>query len=134
VSRLLLDTSAYSAFRRGDVRLKDPVQRASQLVLNPVVIGELLAGFKKGSRRRQNSEILRDFMSSSRVLVVSIEEETAEHYASILDALRREGTPVPVNDIWIAASAAQHGLRVLTLDEHFTWIPQVLVEYFEPPA
>jgi predicted nucleic acid-binding protein len=132
MSRLLLDTTAYSAMRRGDRRLVGPLAEASEIVLNPVVVGELVYGFVGGRLEEQNRRLLREFLESDRVRVVPVDEETAERYAAIRDYLRRKGTPIPTNDLWIAASAAQHGLKLLCLDRHFKEVPQVLLEYFEP--
>ncbi len=132
VSGILLDTSAYSAMRRGDGRLRSHVQDASEVYLTPVVIGELLFGFLGGRLAPQNRELLREFVESPRVGVVTLDGETAERYAVIRDYLRQQGKPIPVNDLWIAASAAQHGLRLLTLDDHFKKVPQVLLEYLDP--
>ena len=131
MSRILLDTSAYSAYMGGHPQLQDPVRRASGLHLNAIVVGELLAAFKKGGRTRQNEERLRGFVAAPRVSVLSVDDETAVRYAVIRDYLRRQGTPVPTNDLWIAATAVQHGLRLLTLDAHFLRIPQVIVDYVE---
>lgn len=127
----LLDTSAYSAFMRGHEELKLALQRTDRIVLTPIVLGELGAGFRAGARHKKNEAELRRFLSSPRVDVVAVDAETAERYAVILHALRQAGTPIPTNDIWIAASAMQHGLRVLTTDVHYTRIPQVIVERFE---
>ena len=132
MSRILLDTSAYAGYMRNHPELLGSLQSASMVHLNAIVVGELLAGFKKGSRGRQNERGLREFIAESRVTVLSLDEETAVRYAAIKDYLRREGTPVPANDLWIAATAFQHGLRVLTLDEHFLRVPQILVDVFEP--
>lgn len=131
MSRLLLDTSAYSAMRRGDRRLLAPIQEATEVFLTPVVIGELLYGFLGGGLEPGNRRLLREFLASPRVDVLSVDEETAERYAVIRDYLRQQGTPIPANDLWIAASAAQHGLRLLTLDDHFKSVPQVLPEYLD---
>ena len=118
--------------RRGDERLLAPIRKASEAFLTPVVIGELLFGFLGGGLGPRNRSLLREFVGSPRVAVLPLDEETAERYAVIRDYLREQGKPVPVNDLWIAASAAQHGLRLLTLDDDFKRMPQVLVEYFEP--
>ena len=131
MSRILLDTSAYSAYAGGHPDLQEPVRRASAVHLSVVVVGELLAAFLKGGRRRQNETSLREFAAEPRVRVLSLDEETAVRYAAIRDYLRLQGTPVPVNDVWIAATAAQHGRRLLTLDAHFLQIPQVIVDFFE---
>ena len=132
MSRLLLDTTAYSAMRRGDKRFVEPLQEASEVFLTSVVVGELVYGFVGGKLEGQNRRSLREFLDSDRVRVASVDEETAERYAVIRDYLRRKGTPIPTNDLWIAASAAQHGLKLLCLDRHFKEVPQILVEYFEP--
>jgi tRNA(fMet)-specific endonuclease VapC len=127
----LLDTSAYSAFMRGHPEIKSALQRVDRIVLTPVVLGELAAGFRAGARRRKNEAELHRFVASSRVDVVPIDVETAERYAVILHALRLAGTPIPTNDIWIAASAMQYGLRLLTTDAHYDRIPQIIAERFE---
>jgi predicted nucleic acid-binding protein len=127
VTASLLDTSAYSAFLRGHEELKLALQRADRIVLTPVVLGELGAGFRAGARLKKNEAELRRFLASPRVEVVPIDAETAERYAVILHGLRQAGTPIPTNDIWIAASAMQHGLRVLTTDVHYTRMPQIIV-------
>jgi tRNA(fMet)-specific endonuclease VapC len=132
LSDLLLDTSAYSALLRGDARVRDALRAARTVRLNPVVLGELLAGFLRGRHRRKNEAELARFLSSPRVAVVPIDAGTAERYALIVASLRRRGKPIPSNDLWIAASAAQHGLRLLTLDAHYLAVEQVLVEHFEP--
>jgi tRNA(fMet)-specific endonuclease VapC len=134
VSRLLLDTSAYAAFMRSHPAARAAVQEARQLFLNPIVLGELRSGFLKGGRRAENERRLRDFLASPRCEVAVINDETAERYAAIHDYLRRQGTPVSPNDLWIAASAAQHGLTLVTLDADFERIPQVLVRRLEAPT
>lgn len=130
--RVLLDTSAYSAFLRGHEDIKRELQRAEALYLNPIVLGELQAGFHKGKHRRKNEEILRQFLASPRVQRVPVDEGTAERYAVIINALWAAGTPIPTNDLWIAASAMQHGLIVLTTDDHYQKVAQVIAHCFPP--
>jgi tRNA(fMet)-specific endonuclease VapC len=127
VKRLLVDTSAYSAFMRGHGRVASTLQEADAVAVTPVILGELRAGFMRGAHRRKNEGELARFLASARVFVIGIDEETAERYAIIVDSLRSAGTPIPTNDIWIAASAMQHGLGVLTTDDHFARVPQVAV-------
>ena len=128
--RLLVDTSAYSAFMRGHAGIKSSLQRADEIVVNAFVLGELAAGFIKGRRRRKNQEELNRFLSSARVKAVDVTEETAERYGVILNSLWKAGTPIPTNDIWIAASAMEHGLQILTTDAHYHKVAQVMVEHF----
>lgn len=130
MKRILVDTSAYSAFMRGNQEIVNAIRTADEIVLNPVVLGELRAGFSRGDQRARNERDLLSFLDSSRVSTVAIDDESADRYAVILASLWNAGTPVPTNDIWIAASAMQHGLRVLTTDEHYVRIKQIVVDYF----
>ena len=129
-----MDTSAYAAFFRDQPGVKAAVQEASEVFLSPIVLGELRSGFLKGGRPAESERQLRDFLASPRCSVPVIDDETAHRYAAIHDFLRRQGTPVSPNDLWIAASAAEHGLTVITLDGDFDRIPHVLVRKFEPPT
>lgn len=129
--KVMMDTSAYTAFLRGSLEVKEAVQQADEIVFNPVVLGELIAGFLMGRNERKNRAILKDFLSSPRVIVAEIDEETSERYAVIVQSLRMKGTPIPTNDLWIAASAMQHGLKVLTTDKHYLEVTQIITEYFE---
>jgi tRNA(fMet)-specific endonuclease VapC len=126
----MLDTSAYSAFMKGHAEVKLALQKAEEIVLNPVILGELKAGFRAGNRLRRNEREIQIFFSSPRVRFVDITQETAERYAVIVHFLRKAGTPIPTNDIWIAASAMEHGLRVLTTDLHYQKVPQIVVEHY----
>jgi len=131
---ILLDTSAYSVSWRGHRHLEDYIRQAERVYMSPVALGELRAGYLRGSRREENEEQLRRFLASPRVIVPEITGETADRYASIRSSLLNAGTPIPTNDIWIAAGAMQHGLELLTTDAHYLKVPQVLVRYFEPTA
>jgi predicted nucleic acid-binding protein len=126
VKRILLDTSAYSKLMRGCKEVADLLDGADEVYLPAVVIGELLAGFKKGNSEQRNKDILNRFQEVSRVFTLPLDEDTAERYAVILDFLRVQGSPVPTNDLWIAAAAMQHGLAILSADRHFLKIPQVV--------
>ncbi len=132
MTRVLLDTSAYSAFMRGHPTVKRALQEADEIWLTPVILGELLAGFIRGRHRTKNERELRTFLDSPRVEVVAIDDDTAQRYAIILIALWHAGTPIPTNDMWIAASAMQHGLRLLTMDAHYRKVAQVIVDHVEP--
>jgi tRNA(fMet)-specific endonuclease VapC len=127
--RVLLDTSGYSAFKRGHASVVELLRTATLIALNAVVLGELLSGFAAGAREERNRQELRQFLASPRVHVLDIAAETAERFAIVHQALRRAGTPIPTHDIWIAASAMEHGLRVLTADAHFGAVPLLLIEH-----
>ena len=131
MKKVLLDTSAYSALFRGDEHVKVILQEAGEVAINSVIAGELLAGFSGGRFEDRNRELLKEFMASPRARVYPIDGETSERYAAIRMHLRQQGTPIPTNDLWIAASAMQHGLSLLTADRHFLKVPQVLTTLME---
>lgn len=123
----ILDASAYSAMRNNDKRVLAAIHKAELIVINPILIGELTAGFLKGTRQKENFDFLDHFMNDSGILWVDIDLDTADRYAIISDMLRKQGTPVSGHDIWQAALAWQHGYKIITLDEHFKKIPQVIL-------
>ena len=71
----------------------------------------------------QNHKELAQFLDAPRIRVLSIDDETAEFYASALNSLKKSGSPIPTNDLWIGAAALQHGLALYSKDQHFKWIP-----------
>ena len=121
--RLLLDTSAYSELKRGNPAVSDLVRRAERILLSTVVIGELLFGFRRGARLEQNLRELRAFLDSPYVSLVPVSYRTADRFARIASDLRASGTPIPTNDIWVAASAMETGADLLSLDAHFEHVP-----------
>lgn len=123
----VVDTSAYSWGLRGQPEIAHLLSTADVLILPPIVIGELLAGFKKGGREKRNRSLLSQFLNSPRVETPGLTEDTAERYATILDGLQTVGSPIPTNDVWIAATAMEAGSPLLTTDAHFERIPQILV-------
>jgi tRNA(fMet)-specific endonuclease VapC len=132
VSPLAIDTSAYAAFKRGRADAVACIRSHERLVVPAIVLGELFAGFALGSREQQNRDELDELLASPRVTVAAAGEATAECYAAILSALRRAGTPVPTNDLWIAATAMEHGALLLTADAHFEKITQIRVRRLAP--
>ena len=132
MTRLLLDSSAYIAFKKRHPEVIEALPQAEEIWMSPIVLGELRAGFLQGSKREGNERELRMFLESPRVSVLAVDDETSERYATIRVALKKAGTPVAANDIWIAASAMQHGLPILTSDRDFQKIPQVIVHHFLP--
>ena len=125
--RVALDTNAYSAALRGDRAVVELLQRAERIVLPFVVLAELRAGFAAGTVGRKNEAKLTEFLNSARVEVLFADEQTTHHYASLYADLRRAGTPIPTNDLWIAALAIQHDLPLKSADAHFAKIPQLIV-------
>lgn len=118
----LLDTNAYTAFRRGDERIVSLVRTSSVLLMSPIVLGELRGGFLAGSRTEENLRWLDEFLSVARVHIVSLDEQTSGRYGEIYAQLRRIGRPIPMNDMWIAAHCLQRDAQLITLDQHFSAI------------
>lgn len=117
--RLLLDTNAYSRLGRGDPAVAGLARRAEAILFSTVVVGELLAGFRHGSRLDHNLAELRRFLDHPRVSLLPVTWTTADRFSRIYAALRRTGKPIPTNDIWIAAHAMESGAELISFDPHF---------------
>ena len=128
MSKLLIDTNIYSGALRGDAEIIAVLRRVSHIGIASISIGELLSGFRAGKREKESRQELGKFLDSPRVTIHTVDENTAEHYSSILNQLKKIGKPVPTNDIWIAAVAFQHGLQLYTLDHHFSYIQGLLLQ------
>lgn len=125
MSRYCIDTSAYSHFKRGDPRVVELIDGAEWLGMPTIVLGELRVGFLLGGRQKVNEAELREFLANPVVDVSGVDAEVSRHYAEIVVDLRRAGTPIPTNDIWIAAIAAREGALLLSYDNHFNAISRV---------
>ena len=125
MSRYCLDTSAYSHFQRGDDRVIEILDGAAWLGVPAVTLGELRTGFLLGRRPDDNEADLREFLGNLVVEELPVDGEVSRHYAEIVVDLRRAGTAIPTNDLWIAATAARFGAIVLTYDGHFRKIGRV---------
>jgi len=126
MNKMMLDTSAYAAFRKGHSEAVAHMQRAHAIIIPGTVYGELLGGFEWGTQRDKNRTEFHAFLQSPRVMMVPINLETAQRYALIYAFLRTSGNPIPTNDLWIAASAMEHSATLLTLDNHFLKLPQIM--------
>lgn len=119
----LLDTNAYVALKRNDEDVARLVRESSELAFSMVVIGELLFGFRNGTRFDRNARELDALLGSDRVSVLPVTRTTADRFGRIAAALRKTGTPIPTNDIWIAAHALESGGELVTFDRHFETVP-----------
>lgn len=119
VSRLILDTSAYSHFRAGHDEVLDALARAERVLIPVTVLGELELAFEWGSRARENRRALETYLEEPFVDVLPVTHAVARQYGRVFAALRRAGTPLPVNDIWIAAATLDCGGTLLTFDRDF---------------
>jgi tRNA(fMet)-specific endonuclease VapC len=117
--RLLLDTNRYADVVAHDLDVSARMQQADQVWLSLITVGELLAGFAQGSRRRRNEERLKQLFELQGVGLLLPDLETARRYSEVALQLRKKGTPIPTNDMWIAAQALQHDLTLDTRDDHF---------------
>jgi predicted nucleic acid-binding protein len=121
--RLLIDTNRYADMDAGDLEVIQRFESADELWLPLIVLGELYAGFELGDRKEQNEEQLGEFLDQSYAGVLYPDEGTAHRYGEVFALLRRRGTPIPTNDMWIAALALQHDLTLDTRDVHFERVP-----------
>jgi tRNA(fMet)-specific endonuclease VapC len=123
--RLALDANRYTDLCRGIADVVETVEAADEVRLPFVVLGELRAGFAVGSQGPRNEAILRRFLLKPGVDVLYADEQTTHHYANVYRQLRRQGTPMPTNDMWIAAFVLQHSLVLYDRDAHFDALPQL---------
>ena len=123
--RIALDTNRYVDFARGDESVVDTLEHAEEIHVPLIVLAELRAGFAVGSRGARNEGGLRRFLLRPGVTVLFPDEQTTHHYATVYRQLRQQGTPIPTNDMWIAALVLQHGLVLCARDSHFDHLPQI---------
>ena len=126
--KVCIDTNAYSALKRGNDAIAELLESADEVLVSTVVLGELYAGFGLGAQEQRNLRELRTFLDKPGVVVCPVSGEIAQRYGTLIKALKKQGTPLPTNDIWIAATALESGSRLVTLDAHFKSIPSMLVE------
>ncbi len=117
--KVLLDTSAYVGFKRDVSEVVGMIVRAELVLISPVVLGELMFGFRNGSKFKENMDDLECFLQHEAVEQLQVGALTADRYARIAILLKRKGAPIPANDIWIAAQAMEHGAELITMDRHF---------------
>jgi predicted nucleic acid-binding protein len=123
--RLALDTNRYIDPCRGDAAVVETVELADEVWLPFIVVAQLRAGFAAGSQGARNEAVLRRFLLKSGVAILYADDQTAHHYACIYRQLRKQGTPIPTNDMWIAALMLQHSMALLARDAHFDHLPQL---------
>jgi tRNA(fMet)-specific endonuclease VapC len=128
--KILLDTSAYVGFKRNVVEMVDFIVSAESIIFSPIVVGELMFGFRNGTRFKENMEDLNRFLDHDAVELVQIGKITSDRYSRIAEQLKRQGTPIPTNDIWIAAQTMEHGAELITSDQHFEKINGLVYTIF----
>jgi tRNA(fMet)-specific endonuclease VapC len=105
---------------------------ADRILVCPVVYSEFMSGFDDTRRGRAAKEAFQTFLSRDYVEMPVIGKETGDYHSMLFKYLKEKGTPIPQNDIWIAASALEHGACLLTTDPHFKGIPTLRTEYPQP--
>lgn len=123
---VLIDTNAYSAFKKGNSDAINILQLVEEIIISPIVLGELLSGFEGGKKNKQNRLELDSFLDSFRVKIYPVTSDTASYFSKIVQYLKLKGKPIPTNDVWIAAQALEHGCLVYTYDKHFDTIDGLL--------
>ena len=127
MNAVVIDTNIYSLAMKDDEYATEVLRKAESILICSIVIGELLSGFMFGSKAEQNMKLFNEFLDSPRVKVVDVTEKTAIHYSQIYLDLKKSGTPIPTNDMWIAAVAKENGLAIATADKHFQVVPGLLL-------
>jgi tRNA(fMet)-specific endonuclease VapC len=128
--KVLLDTNGYTALMSGDEKITAILEKADEVCIPAVVLGELYAGFQLGKYLARNLHELEQFLSKPGVRCIEIGKTIAERYGILVIDLKKKGTPIPTNDIWIAAVVLETGSRLLSKDSHFTKIPGIALVSF----
>jgi tRNA(fMet)-specific endonuclease VapC len=124
--RVALDTNRLTDLFQGDAELADRLGECDEVWIPLIVLAEMKAGFLGGSQQYRNETLLRTFLGKPTVGILLPARETAEQYARLFVQLKRAGTPIPDNDLWIAALVLEHDLQLITRDRHFERVPQLL--------
>ena len=128
--KIMLDTSAYVGFKRSITEVVEVILNSEIILFSPVVLGELMFGFRSGTKFKKNMHDLNEFMNHDVVEFTQIGEITSDRYSRIATQLRQQGTPIPTNDIWIAAQSVEHGAELITSDQHFEKINGLVYTIF----
>ena len=123
--KLALDTNRYTDLCQGHPEVVRVLEEAERVYVPFVVVAELRAGFSVGTRGRANERVLQLFLTKPGVHTLYASDATTRSYASLYRQLRNQGTPIPTNDLWIAALVVEHGLVLYSRDEHFGNLPQL---------
>jgi predicted nucleic acid-binding protein len=114
---VILDTDGLSAVAEGKSALEPVLRQAAQVAIPVIVLGEYRYGISQSRDRAYYEQWLTEYLSKFRIL--DVDERTTFSYSAVRTELRKAGTPIPSNDIWIAALCRQHSLPLLSRDRHF---------------
>ena len=132
--KLILDTNAYVGFKLGHSEIVEYLIMADKILMSPIVLGELMFGFRNGSRYLQNMEEINLFLADDAVQQIAVSDITSDRYSRIATRLKQKGTPIPSNDIWIAAQTMETGAELVTLDRHFENVDGLIYRLFQRTA
>ena len=119
MKNILLDTNCYSAYLSGDERVLNVLVEAESVYMSIFVLGELFAGFRGGSKMQQNLNYLKRFLAKKTVKILDATMETSEIFGDLKEKLKKNGSPIPINDVWVAAHALETSSVLITYDAHF---------------
>ncbi|MEW5816345.1 MAG: type II toxin-antitoxin system VapC family toxin [Spirochaetota bacterium] len=119
MKKILLDTSAYTEFLSGNDKVFDILGQADTVFMSIFVLGELFYGFRGGKKEVKNKELLSRFLEKPTVTIISAGQETAEIFGFVKHELKKNGTPIPINDVWIASHTIETGATLISFDTHF---------------
>lgn len=120
---MILDTNGLSAVAEGEPTLEPILRKAAQVAIPVIVLGEYRYGISQSRDRNRYEQWLAEYLPKFRIL--DIDEGTTISYASVRLELKKAGTPIPSNDVWIAALCRQHSLPVVSRDRHFDAVPGI---------
>jgi tRNA(fMet)-specific endonuclease VapC len=129
--RVCIDTNVYSAFKKGEPNTIELLEKADEVLIPSVVLGELYAGFYLGKRLKKNLKELDEFLKYPGIDVININSSIAERHGILIKTLKELGAPIPTNDVWIAATVLETGARLASFDNHFRIIPGILLIFTE---
>ncbi len=127
MKKIVLDTNAYVRLLVGDEQVLSVLANADAVYVPAAVLGELYAGFKGGMREIDNNRRLEQFLQKETVHILPSTQHTAAVFGEIKYNLKTAGTPLPINDVWIAAHAVEAGAYLITFDKHYLKVPGLLL-------
>ncbi len=125
MKQIFIDTNAYAQLLKGSDEVLNILANVDEVYMSVIVLGELYSGFRGGIKYDENIKVLHDFLNDPIVKVLDLKEESSEIFGKIKHELKIKGTPIPINDIWIAAQCIEMGAVLISYDLHFKLIPQV---------
>jgi len=123
MKKILLDTNTYTRYLAGDEKVLDVIAKAEIVFMSVFVLGELYAGFKGGKKEKQNKQLLTSFLQKPTVNILDATIETSEIFGEVKQLLKEAGTPLPINDVWIASHGIETGSVIISYDSHFKNVP-----------